>query len=296
MIHLICNIHLIYRISIDKLHRAQAMRLLLLFAILIIPSFAHAQNNGDSPQLIDGPQTAPPTKATAIMNDESVIKMAKAGLGDELIVQTINTQPGKYLTDADSLVALKEAGISDRIIAAMINKARRQLTPSTERPVDLSDVNEIGVYYKDRNGRWTPIDPEIVHIKSGGFIKSTVTHGIIKEDRNGHLNGRESKLALQRPIQILLYLPEGVAASEYDFLRFRINSDNREFRVLTGGVFHSTGGADRDEVPFKPVRTAPHTYEFTIDQTTPGGEYGILPPGTGNVTNGGKIYTFAIVE
>jgi hypothetical protein len=28
----------------------------------------------------------------------------------------------------------------------------------------------------------------------------------------------------------------------------------------------------------------------------PGGEYGLLPPGTGNVTNGGKIYTFAIVE
>ena len=67
-----------------------------------------------------------------------------------------------------------------------------------------------------------------------------------------HLNGRESKLALQCPIEILIYVPEGVSANEYDFLRFRINSDNREFRVLTGGVFHSTGGADRDEVKFNP--------------------------------------------
>ncbi len=127
-------------------------------------------------------------------------------------------------------------------------------------------------------------------------LKSTVTHGIIKQDHNGHLNGRESKLALQCPIELLIYLPEGVAVSEYDFLRFRINSDNREFRVLTGGVFHSTGGADRDEVKFNPVKTAPHTYQFTVDKDTGGGEYGILPPGTGNVTNGGKIYTFAIVE
>jgi hypothetical protein len=94
----------------------------------------------------------------------------------------------------------------------------------------------------------------------------------------------------------LIYVPEGVSANEYDFLRFRINSDNREFRVLTGGVFHSTGGADRDEVKFAPVKTGPHTYQFTVDQSTGGGEYGILPPGTGNVTNGGKIYTFAIVE
>ena len=187
-------------------------------------------------------------------------------------------------------------GVSDRVITAMVNKSRRQITNVEEKPVDFSPVNEIGVYYKDHTGRWTAIDPEIVHIKSGGWLKSTATHGIIKEDRNGHLNGRESKLALQCPIELLIYVPEGVSANEYDFLSFRINSDNREFRVLTGGVFHSTGGADRDEVKFNPVKTAPHTYQFTVDKDTGGGEYGILPPGTGNVTNGGKIYTFAIVE
>ena len=265
----------------------------LVLCITLFHLVAVAQQTGESPQAVDGPLTT--TKAPA-MNNESVMKMAKAGLGDELIIQTINTQPGQYNTDADALVALKGAGISDRVISAMMNKSRRQLTNAPEKPIELSDVNEIGVYYKDHTGKWIAIEPEIVHIKSGGFIKSTVTHGIIKEDRNGHLNGRESKLALQCPIEVLIYVPEGVSANEYDFLRFRINSNNREFRVLTGGVFHSTGGADRDEVPFKPVKTAPRTYQFTVDQSTGGGEYGILPPGTGNVTNGGKIYTFAIVD
>jgi hypothetical protein len=265
----------------------------LLFAIgVLLPAVATAQT-GEAPQAIDGPLTA--TKAPA-MNNDSVVKMVKAGLGDDLVIQTINTQPGQYVTDADSLVKFKTAGVSDRIITAMINKGRRQLTNAPEKPVELSDVNEIGVYYKDHTGKWIAIEPEIVHIKSGGFIKSTVTHGIVKEDRNGHLNGRESKLALQCPIELLIYVQEGVSASEYDFLRFRINSSNREFRVLTGGVFHSTGGADRDEVKFNPVKTAAHTYQFTVDKDTGGGEYGILPPGTGNITNGGKIYTFAIVE
>jgi hypothetical protein len=262
-------------------------------AISFLPIVSVAQQTGEVPQAIDGPLAAP--KAPA-MNNGSVMKMAKAGLGDDLIIQTINTQPGQYTTDADALVALKTAGVSDRVITAMINKSRRQLTNVPEKPIEISDVNEIGVYYKDHSGKWTAIEPEIVHIKSGGFIKSTVTHGIVKEDRNGHLNGRESKLALQCPIDILIYLPEGVSANEYDFLRFRIHSDNREFRVLTGGVFHSTGGADRDEVKFAPVKTGPHIYQFTVDKDTGGGEYGILPPGTGNVTNGGKIYTFAIVE
>jgi hypothetical protein len=267
--------------------------LLFVLGISLLPAVAAAQQTGEAPQAINGPLTA--TKAPA-MNNDSVVKMVKAGLGDDLVIQTINTQPGQYITDADALVKLKTAGVSDRIITAMINKGRRQLTSAPEKPVELSDVNEIGVYYKDRTGKWIAIEPEIVHIKSGGFIKSTVTNGIIKQDRNGHLNGRESKLPLQCPIEILIYVPDGVSASEYDFLRFRINSSNREFRVLTGGVFHSTGGADRDEVKFNPVKTAPRTYQFTVDKDTGGGEYGILPPGTGNVTNGGKIYTFAIVE
>ena len=273
------------------------MRLLILLSLLLLPFSSYGQHTSEAPQLSDGPQVAPPAVA-ATMDNNSVIKMAKAGLGDDLILQTINTQPGHYSTDADSLVTLKDAGISDRIITAMVNKSRKLLTPSPEKPIELSDVNEIGVYYKDhRTEKWTLIDPEIVHIKSGGWLKSTATHGIIKEDHNGHLNGRESKLALQAPIEILIYMPDnGVAINEYEFLRFRINSDNREFRILTGGVFHSTGGADRDEVKFNPVRTAPRTYQFTVDKNVGGGEFGILPAGSGNVTNGGKVYTFAIVE
>ncbi len=110
------------------------------------------------------------------------------------------------------------------------------------------------MYYKDRSGNWVPIDPEIVHIKSGGFIKSTVTHGIIKVDQNGRINGPQSKLALQRRYEFLIYVPEGVSANEYDLLRFRLHSDSREFRMLTGGVFHSTGGASGTRCRFTPVR------------------------------------------
>ncbi len=264
-------------------------------AIVLLGTVQGFSQQSTTDSSTDGPlpQTTMPQKS---MTNDSVIRMVRSGLGDELIVQTINTQPGQYNLDADALVALKGAGASDRVLTAMMNKSRKLLTPAYETPVILPEVNEIGAYYKDHNGNWVPIEPEIVHIKSGGFIKSTVTQGIIKEDRNGHINGRESKLVLQRPIQILLYTPDGVAASEYELLRFRLNSNSREFRTLTGGVFHSSGGAERDEVPFAVIKKAPHTYEFTIDDKVGGGEFGILPPGTGNLTNGGKIYTFAITE
>ena len=244
-------------------------------------------------EAVNGPL---PDAAPKVLTNDSIMKMVKVGLGDDLIVQTINAQPGHYTTDADALVVLKEAGVSDRVINSMVNKSRRLITPAHEAAVAVPEVNEIGVYYKDRSGNWVPVEPEIVHIKSGGFIKSTVTHGIIKVDQNGRINGPQSKLALSAPIQFLIYVPEGVSANEYDLLKFRLHSDSREFRTLTGGVFHSTGGAQRDEVPFTPTKSAPRTYQFTVDDKVGGGEFGILPPGTGNVTNGGKIYTFAIVE
>ena len=262
---------------------------------------AQEPHTTESTQILEGPQTpgtVPPAKPVdpAMMDNDSVIRMVKAGLGTELIVQTVNTQPGKYALDADSLIALKKADVPESVITAMMNRARRQITNVPVEQVVLAEVNEPGVYYKDGHGRWTLMETEIVHVKSGGFIKNTVSDGIIKTDRNGVVHGRESKLLVPRPVEFMIYTPEGVTAEEYDFVRFRLNSKDREFRTLTGGIIHSTGGADRDEVPFKPVKTAPHTYTFTLSKDTPGGEYGILPPGTGNVTNGGKIYTFAISE
>jgi len=258
---------------------------------LFAPALLHAQDDAG------GPLPTPKVAATKMTND-SVIKLSKAGLSDDLIVQTINAQPTDFATDADAMLALKTAGVTDRVIQAMLNKGRVRLTGSDPVPptIALSDVNEIGVYYKDKNGKWQFIDPEIVHLKSGGFIKSTATHGIIKQDENGHLNGRESKLLLPRPIEFLVYAPDGVDIAEYDLVRFRLNSSSREFRVKTGGVFHSTSGDDRDRVEFKPHKVAPRTWEFTVGTETPGAEYGILPPGTGNIANGGKIYTFAISE
>lgn len=270
-----------------RLARVCTALLVTLLLASVHPALAAQQSS------VDGPLT--PAQPRSLTND-SIIRMAKARLGDDLILQTIGAQPAHFTTDADSLVALKQAGVSDRVITGMMNKGRVRLSPGPEPSVIVPEVNEIGVYYKDRNNTWVPLEPEIVHIKSGGFIKSTLTNGIIKQDRNGHLNGRESKLVLQRPIQFLIYVPDGVSANEYDLLRFRLNSNSREFRTLTGGVIHSTGGAQRDEVPFAPVKTGPRTYQFTIGQDVSGGKFGILPPGTGNVTNGGKIYTFAITE
>ena len=44
------------------------------------------------------------------LNNEGIIKLVKAGMSEELIVNVIRQQPGIYLLGATELVALKEAG------------------------------------------------------------------------------------------------------------------------------------------------------------------------------------------
>src|SRR6266851_3067109 len=54
------------------------------------------------------------------LTNETVLKLVKAGIGEDTIVGMVNQQPGKYSLTADDIVALKTGGVSDKILAAMI--------------------------------------------------------------------------------------------------------------------------------------------------------------------------------
>jgi hypothetical protein len=239
--------------------------------------------------------------AQQTLNNDAIIKMVKAGLSDDLIVTTVNSQPGTYDTSTDGLIALKGAGVSDKIVAAMVAKAAAPAAPAaapagTGRPAGIDDV---GVYYQDKSGAWIMLEPEIVNFKSGGALKSAFSNGIVKQDTNGHLQGAHAKQVLTFPATLAVYVPEGVDIAEYQLLRLRENSNNREFRATTGGVFHSSGGAQRDEVQYQSTKIAPRVYKIVLDQALGKGEYGLLPPGSytsSNMASGGKIYTVSVPE
>ena len=130
------------------------MRILL--ALLLFLPAAAQQHTAESPAVIEGPQAVGITPARptepALMDNDAVLRMHRAGLADDLILQTIAAQPGRFDTSPDSLITLKQAGLSDPILAAMTNKQRRQIT-GTPAPVVIPVVDEIGVYYKDPQRR-----------------------------------------------------------------------------------------------------------------------------------------------
>jgi hypothetical protein len=241
------------------------------------------------------------------LNNDAVMKMVTAGLGEDVIVSMINTQPGNYPLTPDNLIALKKAGVSDKIIAAMVAKGSQPNSTAGSSPAtpagaavstDVGANLEIGVYFKKKD-ELVDINPEVVNWKTGGFLKNVASGGLIKGDVNGNIKGGQSKNRLTFPLEFLIKTPEGVAITEYQLIRLHQNKDEREFRTVTGGVLHTSGGATRDVVDFEGKRIANRTFSVVLPENIGSGEYGFLPPGavgSANSASIGKMYTFRIVE
>jgi hypothetical protein len=275
--------------------------------------------------------------AQQALNNDAVIKLTKAGLSDDLIVSTINAQAGTYDTSADGLIALKVAGVSDRVVTAMVSKEAAAQAGAPAPPADAPipplqpmpestpvnaapsapaqpmpaatatyaapglppGIDEVGVYYQDRSGAWAEVTSEIVNFKTGGVLKTMATDGLVKGDMNGHIQGAHGKTTATFPVLIAVYVPEGTSITEYQLLRLRTHNNSREFRSVTGGIIHSSGGATRDAVDFAHQKIAPRLYQITLDSSLGRGEYGLLPPGaigSANMASSGKIYSFSITE
>ena len=257
------------------------LRLLFILAILAVSFAAYAQE--------------------ALTND-SILKMVKSGLGENLIVSMVQNQPGKYSLGADELIKLKEAGVSEKILAAMAVKGSGSApaTSSTSAPAADTDIPQgidIGVYYKKAD-KWEEMLPEVVNWKTGGVLKHIASAGIVKGDVNGNIQGAHSRNSLKTPIEVLVYAREGVAITEYQLIHLHENNNYREFRTVTGGVMHESGGATRDLIPFEGKKVANRMYKVLLPNLG-AGEYGFLPPEAVTLSKGasiGKMHTFRLLE
>lgn len=264
--------------------------------------------------------------AAQALNNDSVIKMVKAGLTDDVIVATINANSGTYDTSADGLIALKQSGVSNKVIDAIVAKSTASApdasapdaaAPSAPAapeppPPDFAPlppgVDNIGAYYKDSGGNWQPLPSEVVIFQSGGLVKHVASAGLVKEDLNGLVGGMRSRLVVSTPITFILHVPQGHTASDYELLHLHVVANNRQFQSVAGGLMQASSSSLRDEIDFSSKQIGPSAYQIVLNNGLGEGEFGFLaPPNTSPVTgsdasapktpaSSGQIFTFAIVN
>jgi hypothetical protein len=68
------------------------------------------------------------------LDNATILKLVKAGIGEDTIVGMVNQQPGTYALSADDIIALKNAGVTDKVIAAMVVRNGATPQPAPTQP------------------------------------------------------------------------------------------------------------------------------------------------------------------
>ena len=226
--------------------------------------------------------------------------MVALGLSDDVIIDKIHTvESTQFDTSVKELKTLKAARVSDLVIRAMITPHRVVAGGSNSVAVNSAGEKgrlpeEVGVYFM-RNGQLTPLEPEIVGWQTGGVMKQYATLGFDRQHINGKIMNPRSAVQLSSPLEFFIKTPEGTSATEYQLLRLYEKGNRREFRALTGGVYHASGGAERTAVPFTPEKVSSRIWRIRLNGLERG-EYGFLPPGVSasSIAASGKIYAFGL--
>jgi hypothetical protein len=235
--------------------------------------------------------------AQQALTNESVEKMAKARLGDDVIVSLIQSQEGHYEVTPEALIALKKKGISDRVLAALVAKGNPGATAAAAPaavplPVAADPYEELdlGVYRQIRQV-WTPIASEPVNWKTTGGIRGLIADGTTNKGATGRLIGGSSPTQMNAPLEFVIKTAEGVVATDFQLVLLHDKNDGREFRTLADG-------GTQNQIGFEHTRIAKRTYKVVLTGKLSPGEYAFLLPGLINSSGGsmGKAYTFRVVE
>jgi hypothetical protein len=235
-----------------------------------------------------------PLFAQEVLTNDSIVKLVKAGLGDDLIINMIKTQGSKFALGADDVIALKAAGVSEKVVSAMIVGSSGGSTPKTEPQKDGPALpDELGVY-RHKDGKYVPLMPEILNLRTAR-AGAVFTSGIVAAKLNGWVVNQHSPNRVGPETEFLVRLPEGTDAAEYVCLRFEKKDDRREVELGRGRI-NVSFSTHRAAIPFQSEKLGKGLFRLKFG-VFKNGEYGLLPPGANlaaNAASAGKIYTFLV--
>lgn len=277
-----------------------------IIVLAFIASFSLAQVKsiqGSAGKLVTGHETQPSgpnhPRGDTLTNSD-IIDLVAIGLGDDLVIDKIRSSSHtNFDTSVAGLKSLKAARVSDAVIRVMMNPHAVPDAPAAvaANAAAANDLpKEVGVYVMVR-GNLKEIEPEIVGWQTGGVLKTLATVGFDRGHVNGKIMRSHSPLQVANPIEFIIRTPEGTSATEYQLLQLYVKGNRREFRAITGGILHASGGAERTALPFKPEKIGDRTWKIQL-QNIERGEYGFLPPGisSASISASGKMYTFGVKE
>lgn len=262
------------------------------------------------------------------LNNENIISLVRAGIGEDAIVAKIKASEGQYETSVKDLIHLKKANVPSRIMTAMIESPGKKTDAASQSwSIDARDPmvpRPPGVYVltnRTLTAKMLPIIPTSSrHTKSGGFWSYALTGGIAAMSFKAIVPGTHARIELRelKPIFYFYFDQNGQSSSssfwtsdsfnaptDFALIRFDVKNDHREKKVgrynITG---IKSGLAEKDKIPFTYSLISPGVFEVIPVIDLVQGEYGfVLGSSQGgnmgisnNVGLNNKIFDFSVKQ
>lgn len=246
---------------------------------------------------------ASPAQAETLNND-TVVALVSAGLGDEAVIAKIDGSAAQFDTSTGALIALKNAGVSSAVIARMIAAGTAAtVSANAAMSVDSPDPSvphPAGVYML---ADWlTPAKMAVIdattsnQTKSGGFLGYALTGGIASMNFKTSIPNAHARVETSQPRPTFYFyfdqanqsLSNGArdgfwaagsvtSPAQFSLVRFDVKKSSREAKVGSFNIGGAKSGVmDKDRIPFTYTMVAPGVYEARPEQALPAGEYGFL--------------------
>lgn len=107
-----------------------------LVALTMTPLLAARAQSSNPPPAQPAPAVTAPASANLPAGAAEALKLAQAGMSDDVVLAFVKNSPGPYRLSADNIVTLKQGGVSSQVIAAMLSHDKG--APSQSVPVPAS--------------------------------------------------------------------------------------------------------------------------------------------------------------
>lgn len=258
--------------------------------------------------------------AAETLNNQTIVTLSGAGLGDEAIIAKIKSSTGAYDLSTDQIIALKQKGVSGPVIAAMLASTMPATGPVSYSMTSLDPMvaHPTGVYLVGP-AALTRIDATVSNqAKTGGIIGYALTGGIASMSVKAAIPGDTARTASDshKPTFLMFFdesnpdsarqvatFASGTSATvtspaEFTLIQLTQKKGRREARVGSMNIGGAKSGVmDKDQIPFDYEMVRPGVFRATPRSDVAPGEYGFIYAISGSGTGGAlsaRVFDFSV--
>lgn len=249
--------------------------------------------------------------AAETLNNDAVLALLDAGLGDEVVIAKIKSSPSSFDLSTDTIIAMKKRGVSGPVIAAMISASAVPAT--TAMSIDSPDPmvpHPSGIYLAGAE-KMTRIESTTTRqARTSGMLGAALTGGLTGMRIKAAVNGPTASVRTSesRPVFYFYFdqAEQGLGAAggaitspqEFSLILFEAKKDKREAVVGSVGLGGTKAGLrDKDQQDFEVSQIKPGVYKVVPSQSLKPGEYAFISGGVGAGANATfRVFDFTITK